>query len=51
MILKRVHLINWLKKVNVIDSNIKSWKKSLKMSVKKIPNASKFIVTEEFNKK
>ena len=39
-----------VKKVNAIDANIKSWKKGLKMSVKK-PIANKFIVIKDFNKK
>ena len=43
-------MINCLKKFNAIDSNKQNLKKRLKRLMKKIPDTSKFIVAQDFNR-
>ena len=49
ILLKILHMMNWLKKVVTIDSN-KILKKKIEDVDKKTPDTSKFAVTQDFNK-
>ena len=50
MLLKRVCMLNWLKKISAIDSDKQNLVKKIENVDEKIPDISKFIQAQDFHR-
>ena len=50
MLLKRVYMLNWLKKISAIDLDKQNLVKKIENVDEKIPDISKFIQAQDFHR-